>query len=121
MATKIVKFKHLTDAQCVQFENWGAVTWHVFASEEDALRWKHLMHLGDAELCGVNSDMFFEARGVAVIFAEGASALVKLRGEEDLAQTWLACADLEDAETRVLRRIDELRECADFCGGGAYD
>lgn len=118
MATKIAKFKHLTDAQCVQFENWGAVTWHVFASEEDATQWKHLMWLGDAELCGVNSDMFFEARGVAVIFAEGASALVKLRGEEDLAQTWLACADLEDAETRVLRRIDELRDCEDFCRGG---
>lgn len=121
MATKIAKFKHLTDAQCVQFENWGSVTWHVFASEEDATQWKHLMHLGDAELCGVNSDMFFEARGVAVIYTDGTSALVRLRGAEDLAQTWLDCADLEDAETRVLRRIDELRECKEFCGGDEYD
>lgn len=93
----------------------------MFASEEDATQWKHLMHLGDAELCGVSSDMFFEARGVAVIFAEGASALVRLRGAEDLSQTWLACADLEDAETRVLRRIDELRECEDFCDRDEYD
>lgn len=114
MATKIAKFKYLTDAQCVRFENWGSVTWHVFASEEAANQWKHLMLLGNAELCGVSSDMFFDARGVAVIYTEGTSVLVKLRGEEDLAQTWLDCADLEDAETRVLRRIDELRECEDF-------
>lgn len=117
MATKIAKFKHLTDAQCVQFVRWGSVTWHVFASEEDAIQWKRLILLGDAELCGVSPEMFFDARGVAVIYAEGASALVKLRGAEELAKTWLDCADLEDAEARVLRRIDELRECEDFCGG----
>lgn len=121
MATKIAKFKHLTDTQCVQFENWGSVTWHVFENEEDAIQWKRLMLLGDAELCGVSPEMFFDARGVAVIYTEGTSALVKLRGVEELAQTWLDCVDLEDAETRVLRRIDELRECEDFCGGDEYD
>lgn len=115
------EFKYLKEAQCVRFDNGVGTAFHVFASEEDANQWKHLMHLGDAELCGVNSDMFFEARGVAVIYTDGTSALVKLRGEEDLAQTWLDCADLEDAETRVLRRIDELRECKDFCEGDEYD
>ena len=33
----------------------------------------------------------------------------------------LQSATCRSQETRVLRRIDELRECADFCGGGAYD
>lgn len=115
------EFKYLKEAQCVRFDNGVGTAFHVFASEEDATQWKRLMLLGDAELCGVTPEMFFDARGVAVIFAEGTSALVKLRGAEELAQTWLECADLEDAETRVLRRIDELRECKEFCGGDEYD
>lgn len=115
------EFKYLKEAQCVRFENWGSVTWHVFENEEDALRWKLKLVEWNANLRGVNSTMLFNARGVAVIYAEGSYACVKLRGAKGLSRTWLACADLKDAETRVLRRIDELRECKDFCDGDEYD
>lgn len=115
------EFKYLKEAQCVRFDNGVGTAWHVFASEEDAKRWKRILCLAAKSLCGFDYKDFLTFRGVAVIYAEGASALVKLRGAEELAKTWLDCADLEDAETRVLRRIDELRECEAFCGGDEYD
>lgn len=93
MATKIAKLEYLTDAQCVRFNDYGSITWHVFKNEADALRWKLKLVEWNGNLRGVNSTMFFNARAGALIYS------------------------LEDAETRVFRRIDELRECEDFCGG----
>lgn len=89
MATKIAKLKHLTDAQCVR----GSITWHVFENAKDAFRWEDKLVLQNAYLYRVAPMTFFDARAAALIYS------------------------LKDAETRVLRRIDELRECEDFCGG----
>lgn len=89
MATKIAKLKHLTDAQCVR----GSITWHVFENAKDAFRWESKLVHQNAYLYGVDPMTFFDARAGALIYS------------------------LEDAETRVLRRIDELRDCEDFRGG----
>lgn len=93
MATKIAKLKHLTDAQCVR----GSITWHVFENAKDAFRWESKLVHQNAFLYGVVPMTFFDARAGALIYS------------------------LEDAETRVLRRIDELRECEALCGGDEYD
>lgn len=103
------EFKYLKDAQCARFNDCGGITWHVFENEEDALRWKLKLVEWNANLRGVNSTMFFNARGVAVIYAEGPYACVKLRGAKALSRVWSECKDLEDAETRVLGRIAELQ------------
>lgn len=103
------EFKYLKDAQCVRFNDCGSITWHVFENEEDALRWELKLVEWNANLRGVNSTMFFNARGVAVIYAEGSYACVKLRGAKGLSRTWSKYKDLEDAETRVIRRIVELQ------------
>lgn len=118
MATKIAKLKHLTNAQCVRFNDCGSITWHVFENEKDALRWKSKLVHRNAFLYGVDPMAFFNARGVALIYAEGPHARVKLRGSKRIASIWSVCYLLEDAETLVLRRIDEHRDCEDFCGGG---
>lgn len=117
MATKITKLKHLTDAQCVR----GSITWHVFENVKDAFRWESKLVHQNAFLYGVVPMTFFDARAGALIYAEGPSARVKLRGSKRIASIWSVCYSLEDAETRVLRRIDELRECEAFCGGDEYD
>lgn len=88
MATKIAKFKHLTDAQCVR----GSITWHVSENAKDAFRWEDKLVLQNAYLYRVDPMTFFDARAGALIYS------------------------LKDAKTRVLRRIDELRECIDYCG-----
>lgn len=103
------EFKYLKDAQCVRFNDCGGITWHVFENEEDALRWKRKLVEWNATLWGVDSTTFFRSRGVAVIYAEGPYVRVKLRGAKILSRTWSECKDLEDAETRVIRRIVELQ------------
>ena len=52
-----------------------------------------------------------------MIYTEGPCTLVKLRSQEKLENTWTECADLEEAEMRVLGRIAELRACEDFGWG----
>ena len=114
MNTQISKFKYLKDAQCVRFDAGDVTTWHVFASEKDAKRWKQRLGLAAAFLSGIDADALITFRGIAVIYTEGPCTLVKLRGEGGLAQTWLDCADLEEAEMRVLGRLADLRACEDF-------
>lgn len=103
------EFKYLKDAQCVRFNDCGRITWHVFENEEDALRWKLNLVEWTANLWGVDPMTFFNARGVALIRANSTEVLVKLRRAKTLSRVWSECKDLEDAETRVLRRIVELQ------------
>lgn len=117
MATKIAKLKHLPNAQCVRFNDCGSITWHVFENAEDAFRWESKLVHQNAYLYGVAPMTVFDARAGALIYAEGPYPRVKLRGSKRIASISSGCYSLEDAETRVLRRIDELRECEDFCGG----
>lgn len=118
------EFKYLKEAQCVRFDNGVGTAWHVFASEEDAKRWKRILCLSAESLCGFDYKDFLKFRGVAVIYTEGTEgycALLKLRSPKKVARTWTVCADLEEAEMRVLGRIAELRACKDFCDGDEYD
>lgn len=115
------EFKYLKDAQCVRFDAGDVTTWHVFASEKDANRWKQRLGLAAAFLSGIDADALITFRGIAVIYTEGPCTLVKLRSQEKLENTWTECADLEEAEMRVLGRIAELRACEDFCCGDEYD
>ncbi len=103
------EFKYLKDAQCVRFNDCGRITWHVFENEEDALRWKRKLVEWNANLWGVDGTAFFMSRGIALIRANSTGVYVRLRGAKILSRTWSECKDLEDAETRVLRRIVELQ------------
>ena len=103
------EFKYIKDAQCVRFNDRGDITWHVFENEEDAIQWKLKLVGWNANLWEVDSMTFFNARGVALIRANINGVYVKLRGAKILSRTWSDCKDLEDAETRVLRRLVELQ------------
>lgn len=103
------EFKYLKDAQCVRFNDCGCITWHVFENEEDAIQWKLKLVEWNANLWGVVAETFFRSRGIALIMANSTEVLVKLRGHKIMSRTWSECKDLEDAETRVLRRIVELQ------------
>lgn len=103
------EFKYLKDAQCVRFNDCGCITWHVFENEEDAIQWKLKLVVWNANLWGVDSTEFFDARGVALIRANSTKVLVNLRGAKSFSRTWSECKDLKDAETRVIRRIVELQ------------
>lgn len=113
------EFKYLKEAQCVRFDNGVGTAWHVFASEEDAKQWKRILCSAAKSLCRDYKD-FLKCRGVAVIYTEGTEgtesycALLKLRSPKKVARTWTVCADLEEAEMRVLGRIAELRACKDI-------
>ena len=103
------EFKYLKDAQCVRFNDCGCITWHVFENEEDAIQWKLKLVEWNANLWGADSEAFVMSRGVALIRANSTEVLVNLRGAKRLSRTWSKCKDLEDAETRVIRRIVELQ------------
>lgn len=103
------EFKYLKDAQCVRFNDCGCITWHVFENEEDAIQWKLKLVEWNANLWRVDGTAFFMSRGVALIRVNSTGVYVKLRGAKILARTWSECADLEDAETRVIRRIVGLQ------------
>lgn len=114
------EFKYLKEAQCVRFDNGVGTAFHVFASEEDAKRWKRILCLSAESLCGFDYKDFLKFRGVAVIYTEGTEgycALLKLRSLKKVAKTWTTCRDLEEAEMRVLGRIAELRASEDFWWG----
>lgn len=117
------EFKYLKEAQCVRFDNGVCTAFHVFASEEDAKRWKRILCLSAESLCGFDYKDFLKFRGVAVIYTEGTEgtegycALLKLRSLKKVAKTWTTCRDLEEAEMRVLGRIAELRASEDFWWG----
>lgn len=73
------EFKYLKDAQCVRFDAGDVTTWHVFASEKDANRWKQRLGLAipAAIFCALRFQCFADGVSVCAEAADQSAAFAK--------------------------------------------